>query len=110
MKARVIGGLAVPLVLAMTVGTVRAEPHSRLTTISVGLHCAGCGKKVVTSLKSVPNVVDARADAEKDIVVVAPAADKLPSPKAQWEAVEKAGYKPTKLQGPFGTFNSKPEK
>lgn len=110
MKARVIYGLAAMFLLAAIAGSVQAASKSRLTTISVGLHCAGCGKKVVEALKKVPNVAEARPDAEKDIVVVIPPADRLPSPKAQWEAVERAGYKPTKLEGPQGTFDSKPEK
>lgn len=55
-------------------------------------------------------MAEARADAEKDIVVVIPPADRLPSPKAQWEAVKRAGYKPTKLEGPQGTFDSRPKK
>ena len=49
-----------------------------------------------------------KADAETQTATVTPDAAKAPSPKALWEAVEKAGYKPTKLVGPAGTFSAKP--
>ncbi len=31
------------------------------------------------------------------------------SPRALWEAVEKAGKQPMKLEGPNGTFTAKPQ-
>ena len=31
------------------------------------------------------------------------------SPKAMWEAVEQTGHKPVKLEGPGGSFVSKPK-
>lgn len=54
MKARVIYGLAAMFLLAAIAGSVQAASKSRLTTISVGLHCAGCGKKVVEALRRSP--------------------------------------------------------
>ncbi len=40
---------------------------------------------------------------------VKPKPKAAPSPRALWEAVEKAGQKPVKLEGPSGTFTSKPQ-
>lgn len=80
------------------------------TTISVqGMHCAGCAAKVAGNLQAVVGVQKAEVDAEKAAAVVTAKSSVAPSPRALWEAVEKAGYKPTKLVGPAGTFTSKPK-
>lgn len=96
-------------VLALFVTVIRAaDPPS--TTISVqGMHCAGCASKVSSNLQAVTGVQKASADAAKSVAVVTAKANASPSPKALWEAVEKAGYKPTKLVGPAGTFTAKPK-
>ena len=39
---------------------------------------------------------------------VLPQEGKTVSAKALWEAVEQAGFKPTKLEGPTGKFTAKP--
>jgi Cu+-exporting ATPase len=80
------------------------------TTISVqGMHCAGCASKVAGKLQAVAGVSKAQVDAAKAVAVVTAKADDAPSPRALWEAVERAGYKPTKIVGPSGTFTSKPK-
>ena len=81
------------------------------TTIQVkGIHCQFCASKLSRKLKSIPGVSSAKVDAKKAVAVVTPKdAANLPSPRAQWEAIEKAGYKPVKMTGPFGTFTKKPE-
>src|SRR5262249_43948091 len=40
--------------------------------------------------------------------VVMPKPGQAVSPRALWEAVEKAGKTPTKLEGPSGTFTARP--
>ena len=81
------------------------------TVISIkGMHCSVCAKKVATKLKGVPNVKSANVDAEKGTAVILATDGKELSPKAAWEAVETAGYKPTEMKGPGGTFTSKPTK
>jgi copper chaperone CopZ len=81
------------------------------TSISIkGMHCAGCANKVATKLRAVPNVKSASVDAEKGSALVVTTEGKELSPKAIWEAVEGAGYKPTELKGPEGSFKSKPTK
>lgn len=85
-----------------------AEPQ--LATITVqGMHCAGCASKVTRKLQAVPGVDKAQVDAAKGTAVVTLKSDAAPSPRALWEAVEKAGYKPTRLVGPTGTFSVKPK-
>lgn len=98
-------GAAAMLFAGVAVG---AEPA--VTTINVkGMHCAGCASKVAGNLKGVPGVAGAQVDAEKEVAIVMPKSAANPSPRALWEAVEKAGYKPTKLVGPAGAFTSKPK-
>ena len=81
------------------------------TSISIkGMHCAACANKVTKKLQAVPNVKSASVDAEKGSAMVVTTDGKELSPKAVWEAVESAGYKPTELKGPAGTFKNKPAK
>ena len=74
-----------------------------------GMHCAGCASKVTKQLQGVGGVVSARADAKTANAIVVAKQDASPSPKALWEAVERAGYKPVKIVTPEGTFTSKPK-
>ena len=88
--------------------THAAEPT--MTTIDVqGMHCAACASKITRNLEAVSGVRTAKVDADKALAVISSAADQAPSPRALWEAVEKAGYKPTRLAGPSGTFTAKPK-
>jgi copper chaperone CopZ len=90
------------------VGQARADEPA-LTQVTVeGMHCGGCALKLGRLFEAVPGVKSAKVDFATGLAVVTPTADKAPSPKALWETVEKAGYKPTKLVGPAGTFESKP--
>ncbi len=73
-----------------------------------GMHCAGCAGKVSKHLQGIFGVASARADAKNASAVVVAKQDVAPSPKALWEAVERAGCKPVKLTTPAGTFTSKP--
>jgi copper chaperone CopZ len=85
-----------------------AEPAP--TTISVqGMHCVVCASKVSSNLQAVVGVQKAEVDAEKAVAVVTAKPSAVLSPRALWEAVEKAGYKPTRLVGPSGTFVGKPK-
>jgi copper chaperone len=80
------------------------------TTISVqGMHCVVCASKVSSNLQAVVGVQKAEVDAEKAVAVVTAKSREVLSPRALWEAVEKAGYKPTRLVGPSGTFVGKPK-
>ena len=79
------------------------------TTITVeGMHCAGCAKSLSTKLKAVKSVKDAEVDLATKTAKITPTDKEKVSPKALWETVVKAGYKPTKLVGPSGTFTKVP--
>ena len=104
----------------MTIGTVligstglfavekKKDERTQLTV--KGLHCDFCAAKLCKALKEIPGVADAKADVKAGLTIITPTpGKKLPSPKAQWEMVEKAGFTPVKLTGPLGTFTSKPK-
>ena len=74
------------------------------------MECAGCAKTVIKAVSAVAGVEAATADIKTKTLTVTPKAGKTPSPKDLWEAVEKAGYKPVKLDGPDGAFDKKPAK
>lgn len=107
-KTRVCALVALLVVLAL--GTALSAANPAPTTITVPeMHCVGCAKKMATKLYEVPGVAKVQADVPTTTLTVAPKAEQPPSPRALWEAVEKAGYKPGKLIGPSGTFTKKPE-
>lgn len=68
------------------------------------MHCAGCAKKISGRLFRVKGVVKVRTDLKANLAVVTPQTKKQVDTKAAWEAVQKAGFQPTKLVGPQGTF------
>jgi copper chaperone CopZ len=79
------------------------------------MHCAGCAKKISGRLYRLKGVVKVRTDLKAHLAVVTPQAKREVDAKAAWEAVQKAGFQPTKLVGPQGTFvahekTKKPEK
>lgn len=93
------------------VAIVQAGEPAAETSIAIqGMQCATCAKKVTKQLTGVSNVKTASVDPNKGTALVAVIEGKDLSPKALWEAVEKAGFKPTELKGPAGTFKSKPTK
>ena len=51
-----------------------------------------------------------KTDVKETTATVTPKADKAPSPRELWEAVVKAGYTPSLLEGPDGKFEKKPVK
>ncbi len=102
--------LSVATLLAFACPVVAAETVPATTTISVeGMHCAVCAKSLTTKLKAVKAVQNVEVDVAAGTAKVTPAATNTVSPKALWETVVAAGYKPTKLVGPTGTFTKKPE-
>lgn len=110
MKSSVVVANALAWMMAcVAIGAAEDAPQNTSVTIK-GMHCAACAKKVTKKLQSVPNVKSASVDPEQGMAVVIPTAGNELSPKAVWEAVEKAGYKPVELKGPSGTFQKKPMK
>lgn len=89
---------------------LRAAENANISIAVEGMHCAGCAKKVASRLKSVSGVADAQVNVETGTAAVTPKSKAMLSPRALWVAVENAGYTPTKLSGPSGTFTKKPER
>jgi copper chaperone CopZ len=100
--------LAIAITLSSTVVSRAAEATTTTITIQ-GMHCGGCAAKVSRQLLAVDGVATAEADAVKAVAVISPKTNANLSPRSLWEAIEKAGYKPTKLVGPSGTFTEKPK-
>ena len=72
------------------------------------MHCAGCAKKIAARLYAVRGVKEVRVDVDKKTLFVAPQQNATLSPRAMWEAVEKAKDHPIRLAGPSGTFTERP--
>ena len=70
--------------------------------------CDGCAKKIAARLYAVRGVKEVRCDMDKKTLFVAPQQNAVLSPRAMWEAVEKAKDYPIRLAGPSGTFTEKP--
>lgn len=100
--------MAVAIVAALAVGSAVWAANSTATTITISdLECQGCAKKVTAKLKEVAGVTAVEASVEAKTATVTPKPQTALSPRALWEAVEKAGKQPIKLQGPSGTFTAK---
>ena len=102
------------LFVALCVGylgiTNAASPKPVATTITIdGEMCAGCLAKLKREIVTVSGVAGVDGNVEKKTVTVQSKPRITLSPKALWEAVEKAGKKPAKLTGPSGSFTSKPK-
>jgi len=97
------------LMAGLSVNTVAAASGFRSTTITINLDNEKCVGRITASLREVPNVGAVSADVGKKTATVSPAGLRAPSPRALWEAVEKTGHAVVRLQGPQGTFTSKPE-
>lgn len=88
-----------------------AKADAATSKIAVdGMTCAACAKAVGKAVTAVEGVESAAADVKTKTLVVTAKRGATPSPKAMWEAVEKAGYTPTRIEGAAGTFEKKPEK
>lgn len=107
-----VRGMAAAAALLLLVGMAGAGdgapgPATKITL--KGMHCAGCAMKVAGQLKQIPGVSDAQVDAKTGVAIVTPASERPLSPRALWEAIELAGKKPIRIDGPSGTFTSKPK-
>ena len=100
--------LAAAAILALG-GLLRAADPAPTTITIPEMECLSCAKKVSAALAMVPGVAKTLPDVEAHTMRVMPKGQSLMSPRALWEAVEKAGKTPTKLEGPGGTFTAKPK-
>lgn len=106
-KNCVMLAVATTAVLALVDLAQAASP----TTITIpDMCCQGCVKKVTAQMVQVPGVGAVQPNLPAKMLTVVPKQDnQQPSPRFLWEAVEKAGQHPSKLEGPFGTFTAKPQ-
>lgn len=87
----------------------RAANNSAMISIQVtDMHCATCASKIARKIYAVPGVVRVDTNLQQHRAWITPQQAKSPSLRAVWEAVEKAGFKPVRLDGPTGSFSSKP--
>jgi copper chaperone CopZ len=101
--------VAAPTVPAAEKAPAAAAPAIKLapneTAIYVGdMHCANCAKKISGKLFRVKGVMKVRTNVKQHVAIVTPQSKKVVDVKAAWKAVQSAGFEPTKLVGPEGTF------
>lgn len=107
-KTRGLAALALGLLLGGWHAAAAADPPATTITIP-DLDCASCAKKVGGKVAEVPGVGKVEYSVQAKTLTVTPKAGAVPSPKALWESVEKAGKAPSRLAGPGGTFTAKPK-
>lgn len=89
---------------------VAQGPAPASTSILVPkMHCKGCAQTMATELHKVPGVGQVFVKLETTTMIVHAKDGQAPSPRGMWEAVERAGYQPSRLQGPGGVFTNKPK-
>jgi copper chaperone CopZ len=90
-------------------GALRAAPPTPTTITIPDMHCEGCAKKVATQLYQVQGVSAVQGNVQAKVLTVIPQPQAVLSPRALWEAVEKAGKHPMRLEGPNREFTAKPQ-
>ena len=110
MPARMHFALLAAVCAAALFSTGRLEAaEPQFTAIVVNdMHCNAWAKKISDQLYLVGGVSRVSANVQKHAAFVFPETNVNPSPKAMWEAVGAAGFKPVRLAGPQGTFTAKP--
>ncbi|MCR9208096.1 MULTISPECIES: heavy-metal-associated domain-containing protein [Rhodopirellula] len=95
--------------VANAADAVGASTTKTTITLKV-LTCESCAKKVAAKLSAVSGVGGVKTDVKSKTAIVVPKGSATLSPLQLWEAIEKAGKEPVKLEGPSGTYTSKPKK
>lgn len=110
MRRRLFVAAAAAFVFAATQSFSAEQRPSAATVVTVeGEMCGGCVKKIQAALAEVKGIAEVTGDTKAKTVTIVPAPAVDLSPRALWEAIEKAGKKPAMLVGPHGTFKSKPK-
>jgi Cu+-exporting ATPase len=110
MRNTLLGGVLLVLAALVCLDHVAGQNTTKKEIVITidDLDCPSCAKRVEKAVAAVPGVATVKTDVDKQTATVTPQGDKTPSARALWEAVEKAGFMPVKLEGPGGTFKSKP--
>ena len=104
-----VSRLAVLICLSFAVTASAATP-TYTTMVVTNMHCSACAKRIAKNLYAIPQVKEVRADVKKNTAYVVPHPGRTVSPKAMWSAVEAAGFKMVRMQGPDGVYTSKPRR
>ncbi|MHB8861912.1 MAG: heavy-metal-associated domain-containing protein [Pirellulaceae bacterium] len=109
LKRELVCVLAAVLVLNSARAMQAQQPRVVPTVVTIeGEVCGGCVKKVKAALADMRGIAKIEGDPKAKTITIVPAAQVSLSPRAVWEAIEKAGKNPVKLAGPHGTFTAKP--
>ena len=107
LKARSLAAAALTAVMLLSAQARAADPPA--TTITVPeMDCSSCAKKVGGKVAEVTGVAKVEYSVEARTLKVTPKPGATLSPKSLWEAVEKGGKDPSKIEGPGGTHTKKP--
>ncbi len=105
-----IGLLAIASALAAVGGPMAEAANTPAITIRVkDMHCENCAAKIRRGLYSVAGVVNVKTHVKSHTAFVVPQQNRQPSPRAMWEAVEKAGFEVVQIAGPGWTITEKPQ-
>ncbi len=99
--------LAALAILALAATVQATEPATTAITVAK-MHCMSCARKMADELYAVPGVANVSTEVKSKRLTVTPKPGAQPSPRALWEAIEKAGYEPTRLESPAGKFAARP--
>lgn len=109
MRNGIAKGLALAVLAFLAVTASAQAPPMVWTKITLEeLDCAGCVKKIAAKLGTVPGVSRVQGDIPAAVIWVLHQPALNPSPRAMWDAVEKADHTVVKMEGPAGTFTKKP--
>lgn len=104
----VVAAAALVFISADSFGAEQRQSDATVVTVE-GEMCGGCVKKIKAALSELKGIAEVNGDTKAKKVTIVPAEAVDLSPRALWEALEKAGKKPVLLAGPHGTFKSKPK-
>ena len=112
MKYRIVGFVSAFLLLANALGLNAQTPAPAAPAIVVtvpDISCPSCAKKLTKELMKVSGVAQVQANIEDKTLTIRPNNGATPSPRLLWEAIERAGYQPSRLDAPGGSFTAKPQ-
>ena len=102
---------AIALGYALEPSAVGQQPQQQqyaAVLVTKNMCCAHESVPAIKELSRVPGIGRVTADHEKRTLLIAPRANTAPSPRAIWEAAERAKIEPIQLATPQGVFKSKP--
>lgn len=85
-------------------------PTQDPTIVTVKKLCPTCGKRILEKLSELPQVKAATMDLKERTFRVRCEPGSEVSPRAVWETIERGGEQPVRLDGPAGTFTTKPQR